>query len=207
MAAALTLAAATAAWVVAVRQMRGMDMGVETELGSFAFFASVWVAMMVAMMLPGAIPAVMRRARGGDRLRALPLFAGSYLGVWALVGLAVYVVYRPHGTAVAGAVTIAAGVYELTPLKRRCRRRCREDVGSGVGFGLSCVGSSIGLMAVLVALGAMSIVWMSAVAVLAAAQKLLPPQPSRDRALAVALVGFGLLILVAPGAAPGLGTM
>ena len=37
---AATLGLAAAAWVVAVRQMDGMDMGVATELGSFAFFVA-----------------------------------------------------------------------------------------------------------------------------------------------------------------------
>ncbi len=37
-----TLGLAAAFWVVAVRQMNGMDMGVATRLGSFALFAAVW---------------------------------------------------------------------------------------------------------------------------------------------------------------------
>jgi hypothetical protein len=47
-----TLGLAAASWVVAVRQMNGMDMGVATGLGSFAFFVALWVSMMAAMMLP-----------------------------------------------------------------------------------------------------------------------------------------------------------
>src|SRR5262249_42766919 len=99
MAAALpaTIGLAAASWVVAVWQLRGMDMGVATSLGSFAFFIAVWVAMMAAMMLPGAAPAVLRRAHASGRVRAVPLFIGSYLAVWALVGVAVYALYRPHG--------------------------------------------------------------------------------------------------------------
>jgi predicted metal-binding membrane protein len=68
-------------------------------------------------------------------VRAVPLFVGSYLAVWALVGIAVYALYQPHGTFAAGALTVAAGVYELTPLKRDCRRRCRQSVRSGFEFG------------------------------------------------------------------------
>jgi predicted metal-binding membrane protein len=139
-----TLGLAAASWVVAVRQMNGMDMGVATRLGSFAFFAVLWVPMMAAMMLPGAAPAVVRRAHASGRVRAVPLFVGSYLAVWALVGVAVYALYRPHGSLAAGAVAIAAGAYEFTPLKRHFRRRCRASAGSGFGFGLDCVGSSIG---------------------------------------------------------------
>ena len=67
---AVLLGLAGACWVVAIHQMNGMDMGTGTQLGSFGFFIAVWVAMMVAMMLPGAIPAVMRRANaGGGRAR------------------------------------------------------------------------------------------------------------------------------------------
>jgi hypothetical protein len=118
-----TLGLAAAFWIVAGRQMDGMDMGVATDLGSFAFFVAAWVPMMAAMMLPGAVPAVVRCARANGRLRAAPLFAGSYLAVWTAVGLAVYALYRPHVSSAAGVLTVAAGVYELTPLKRGCRRR------------------------------------------------------------------------------------
>jgi predicted metal-binding membrane protein len=133
--------------------MHGIDMGVATKLGSFSFFLTVWVLMMAAMMLPGAVPAVVRHARAFGGVRAVPLFVGSYLAAWALVGIAAYGVYRPHGTAAAGMVTIAAGVYELTPLKQYFRRCCRESVPSGLEYGVCCVGSSIGLMTMLVALG------------------------------------------------------
>src|SRR2546430_1250680 len=92
-----TLVLAAVSWVVAVRQMNGMDMGVSTQLGSFAFFVALWVSMMAAMMLPGAAPAVLRHVHAAGGVRAVPLFVGSYLAVWALLGVAVYAVYRPHG--------------------------------------------------------------------------------------------------------------
>jgi predicted metal-binding membrane protein len=198
----VTLGLATAAWFLAVRQMNGMDMGVATPLGSFVFFVALWVSMMAAMMLPGAVPAVLRRARAG--VRAVPVFVISYLAVWTLVGVGVFAVYRPHGTAAAGAVAIAAGLYELTPLKRHFRRRCRENVRSGVAFGIYCVGSSIGLMLSLVALSIMSVTWMSVIAVLVLVQKLLPPKTVIDAPLALAIVGLGILIVVAPSWVPGL---
>ncbi len=201
---AVTLGLVAACWVVSVWQMTGMDMGVATRLGSFGFFAAVWVAMMAAMMmLPGAVPAVARAARAGG-VRAVPLFAGSYLAVWALAGAVVFAACRPHGTTAAGAVTIAAGAYEFTPLKRHFRRRCRETAGSGLGFGLCCVGSSAGLMAMLVALGVMSAGWMAMIAVLVTAQKLLPPRAAIDVPLAAAITGLGILITVAPSSVPGL---
>jgi predicted metal-binding membrane protein len=198
-----TLGLAAASWVVAVRQMNGMDMGVATQLGSFASFVALWVAMMAAMMLPGAAPAVLRSAHARGVL-TVPLFIGSYLAVWTLVGVAVYTLYRPHGSFAAGALVIAAGVYELTPLKRHFRRRCRESVGSGFEFGLCCVGSSIGLMLILVALSVMSVTWMAVVAALVLAQKLLPAKAAIDLPLALAIVGLGLFIVITPSSVPGL---
>jgi predicted metal-binding membrane protein len=190
-----TLGLAGACWFLAVRQMSGMDMGAATELGSFSFFLAAWVPMMAAMMLPGAVPAVSRFVRARGRAQAAPLFAGSYLAVWALFGLAVYALYEPHGTTVAGALTIAAGLYELTPLKLDCRRRCQETVRSGFQFGVCCVGSSVGLMVMLLALGVMSVAWMAVVAVLVLAQKVLPPRASVDVPVAMAIVAVGILVL------------
>jgi len=167
-----------------------MDMGGATELGSFASFIGYWMPMMAAMMLPGAAPAVLR----SGRVQSMPLFVGSYLAVWALVGLAVYAVYRPHGALAAGALTVAAGLYELTWFKRACRRRCQEQVRSGAEFGLMCVGSSIGLMLIVVALGVMSITWMSLIAALVLAQKLLPEHRVVDVPVAVAIVALGIAV-------------
>ena len=198
-----TLGLAAACWVVAIWQMRGMDMGTATQLGSFGFFAAVWVVMMAAMMLPGAVPAVLRRTHAGG-LRAVPLFIGSYLAVWALVGVAVYTLYRAHGYVAAGAVVIAAGAYEVTPLKLHFRRRCRDYLRSGFRFGLCCAGSSIGLMAMLVALGVMSVTWMSVIAVLVLAQKVLPPKAAVDVPLAIAIVALGIWIILSPSSVPGL---
>ena len=199
-----TLGLAAASWVIAVWQMDGMDMGVATRLGSFASFIAVWVVMMAAMMLPGAAPAVLRRAQATGGVRAVPLFIGSYLAVWALVGAAAYALYRPHGSVAAGVVVIAAGAYEFTPLKRHFRRRCRDSVRSGWGFGLCCAGSSIGLMAMVVALGVMSVTWMSVIAVLVLGQKLLPAKAAVDVSLALAIVGLGIWVVLAPSSVPGL---
>jgi predicted metal-binding membrane protein len=199
-----TLGLAAASWVIAVWQMDGMDMGVATRLGSFASFIAVWVVMMAAMMLPGAAPAVLRRAQASGGVRTVPLFIESYLAVWALVGAAVSALYRPHGSVAAGVVVIAAGAYEFTPLKRHFRRRCRESARSGFGYGLCCAGSSIGLMAMLVALGVMSITWMVVIAVLVLGQKLLPAKAAVDVPLALAIVGLGIWVVLAPSSVPGL---
>src|SRR5580658_813978 len=92
LAAALGLAAAC--WAAAAWLMAGMDMGVATRPGAFGFFAAVWVTMMAAMMLPGAAPAVVRYARMTGRVRAALPFAGSYLAIWALIGIVTYAVDR-----------------------------------------------------------------------------------------------------------------
>jgi predicted metal-binding membrane protein len=199
-----TLALPVGLWLVSVRQMDGMDMGVATELGSFPSFVALWLTMMGAMMLPGATPAVLRCAHSGRRGGTVPLFVGSYLAVWTLVGVAVYAVYRPHGTAVAGGVAIAAGIYEIAPLKRHFREQCRQGSHSGLEFGLCCVGSSMGLMLLFVALGVMSVLWMAVIALLIAAQKLLPPRTAIDVPVTLAILGLGVLILVAPSSVPGL---
>src|SRR5436853_368294 len=108
------------------------------------------------------------------------------------------------GLAAAGALVIAAGVYELTRLKQHCRRCCRESAGSGFAFGLYCVGSSIGLMVMLVALGVMSITWMLVIAVMVLVQKVLPAKPAIDVPVALAITVLGMLIVVAPALVPGL---
>jgi predicted metal-binding membrane protein len=73
-----------------------------------------------------------------------------------------------------------------------------------VRFGLSCFGSSVGLMVMLLALGAMSVGWMSVVAVLILEQKLLPPRASIDASFGLAIVALGIFAVQAPSAVPGL---
>lgn len=168
-----TIGLATLSWIISIRQMKGMEMGIETPIGSFTSFILIWILMMAAMMLPGAASATVRKARRGGRIGDVLLFIVSYLSVWALFGLPVYALYRPHGTLVAGLITIAAALYEFTPLKKSFRRRCQNNQ-SGFEFGLSCVGSSLGLMVMQVTLGFMSISWMLVTAALIFAQKLMP---------------------------------
>ena len=197
-----TLGIAAACWAVTVRQASGMDMGVATALGPFATFLGLWSIMMAAMMLPAAGPAVVRRARAG--LRHVPLFLASYLAVWTVAGLVAYLLYRPHGTLAAGLAVIAAGLYELTPAKRRCRRYCRERAGSGFEYGLHCLGSSAGLMLALVALGPMSLTWMAVVGAVVLEQKLGPGRPAIDVPVALLIVAFGALTLLPAGSVPAL---
>ncbi len=164
--------------------------GMSTAMG----MGLVSIPAMAAMMLPSAAPAIARRARDHDGALAAPLFAGSYLVIWALIALAVTVVYRPPGTVLAAALIVGAGLYELTPLKRECRRRCRERVRSGARFGVYCLGSSIGLMVVLIALDPMSVPLMCGIGALVLAQKLLAPHPVVDVTLALLIVAIGIAV-------------
>jgi predicted metal-binding membrane protein len=146
--AALVLGGALAAWVVAIRQMRGMDGGPGTDLGTLGWYVGVWVTMMAAMMLPSALPMVLLFDRvAGERARrhvpgvATSLFVAGYLAVWTLYGLAAYGVYRivaglhldvltwsRAGPYLTGALIVVAGAYELTPLKDVCLRHCRSPL-------------------------------------------------------------------------------
>jgi predicted metal-binding membrane protein len=179
-------------WVVTIPRMSGMDMGVASTLGSFPFFVSVWVPMMAAMMLPGLVPSAMRLAGSSRAALDFPRYVGSYLGVWALFGVLVFALYRPHGTATAAAIAIAAGAYELTPMKRRFREMCRDRSSSGLSLGLCCVGASAGLMLMMVAYGAMSLEWMVGIAGVVLLQKLVPPRALIDVPVALAIIGFGI---------------
>jgi predicted metal-binding membrane protein len=201
---AVTLALAGAGWAAAARLMNGMDMGIATQPGAFGLFTTVWVTMMAAMMLPGAAPAFARHARRSATIWAAVPFAASYLAIWTLAGVVAYALDRPHGSLAAGAVVIAAGAYELTPVKRHFRRRCHQDAGSGLGYGLCCAGSSAGLMAMLVALDVMSLFWMAVIAVPACAQKLLPAKAAIDVPVGLAITGLGVVIVIAPSLVPGL---
>lgn len=214
-------AAALAAWVVTVDRMRGMDEGPGTDLGGLRWYLGVWVTMTAAMMLPTAAPAARDVARRAARVPTV-LFAAGYLAVWTVYGLAAYGVYRlassldieqlawdRDGPYAAGVVIVAAGLYELTPLKRRSLRRCRTAASgdafrSGLTHGRDCVGCSGALMAVLFVLGVMSLFWMAVVTVVIFAEKVLPPGPRLAPAVAVALVALGIWVAVSPATVPGL---
>ena len=190
-----TIGLGAVGWIVAVPRMSGMDMGTATTLGSFPFFLSAWVPMMAAMMLPGTAPSVLRVAAASRRLLDVTRHVASYLGVWSIAGVVVFVMYRPHGTAVAGAITAAAGFYELTPVKGRLRRICRDRSMPGWQLGLCCLGSSGGLMLVMVALGAMSLTWMAVVAGVLMIQKFVAPRGVVDVPVGLTIVALGLLLL------------
>jgi predicted metal-binding membrane protein len=210
------------AWAVTVERMQGMDAGPGTDLGGLGWYLGIWVTMTAAMMLPSEAPATLLVARVTRGLPTL-LFLAGYLAVWTAYGLAAYGLFRlvtsfdagwlawdEGGAYVAGGVILAAGIYELTPLKQLCLRRCRGPHSEGPAFrsglanGLYCVGCSGGLMAVLFALGVMSLVWMVVVAAVIFVEKVLPQGLRLSRVVAIALLAFGIWVAFSPSTVPGL---
>jgi predicted metal-binding membrane protein len=201
----LLLGSAVIAWAVTVERMGGMDAGPGTDLGGLGWYLGIWVTMTVAMMLPSAL----RVARG------LPFVAG-YLGAWTAFGLAAYGLFRlvtsfdtgwlawdRGGPYVAGGAIVAAGIYELTPLKQHCLHRCRTPAGrGGLVHGVDCVGCCLGLMAALFALGVMSLFWMAVVAGVIFAEKVLLYGLRVSRIVALALVALGIAVAVSPASVP-----
>ena len=136
-------------------------------------------------MLPGTLPAA--RLVGGSRSSLdAGLFLLGYTVLWLVLGLLGFVVLSPFAPAVgeigAGALLVAAALYELSPLKDACLRRCRSPVrllfrpsfASGILHGLDCAGCCAVLMGLMVALGLMSIWWSMVLAVVVTAQKAAP---------------------------------
>ena len=236
---ALLLAGALVAWIVTVDRMRGMDAGPGTDLGGLGWFLGIWVTMMAAMMLPSVAPmtllfARIARERRGRGRAFVPtwVFLAGYLGAWTVYGLAAYGLFRlvttlgadrlawDHaGPYVAGGAILAAGLYQLTPLKEVCLRHCRGPMHyllhgwregrlgalvMGAEHGLYCVGCCWGLMVALFAVGVMSLFWMAVVAAVIFAEKVLPYGLRLSRAFSVALVALGIWLAVAPGGVPGL---
>jgi predicted metal-binding membrane protein len=198
------LGLAAASWTISIASMSGMNMGVATDLGSLGHFLPLWVTMMAAMMLPSVAAPLLRQSSIDSGARTVPAFLLGYLAVWAAIGLLAYAAYRPHGSTVAGAVVIAAGMYELTPVKRRCREQCLTGSRSGLTFGIACFGSSVGLMSVLLAISPMSLVWMAVIAAVIVAQKVFSAAWLVDIPLALAIVGLGGWILADPSTVPAL---
>ena len=224
---------AGAAWWWTVAEMRGMDDGPWTTLGTFGWFLVTWVVMMTAMMFPSVAPTIALYARMTSGSRLLPLaFVCGYLVTWAVAGVGAFVIglaasrvvgdalsWGRAGRPIAGATLLLAAVYELTPLKNVCLGKCRSPLGfllgswrdgwsgalrMGAKNGAWCVGCCWALMASLFALGVMSVTWMAVVAGLIAVEKVLPWRRSATYGTALVLVGLGTLILVAPGVLPGL---
>jgi predicted metal-binding membrane protein len=233
---ALLFALAAAGWWWTAREMRDMDGGPWTELGTLSWFLGVWVVMMAAMMFPSVAPtvALYSKLKQTGALGAPLLFTAGYLLVWSAVGLLAYALARLGGQLfgdvlawenagrwVAGATLLVAAAYELTLLKDVCLGKCRTPLGfllgswkeglsgairMGARHGTWCVGCCWALMASLFALGVMSVVWMAVVAGLIAFEKLIPSRRVATYGTAALLLVLGAVMLAAPDAIPALTT-
>jgi len=187
-----------------------LTMGDEMPMG-FGLWIGAWTVMMAAMMLPSTSPLVLLYARQSTAMSSALLTAG-YVAVWAAVGLAAYgfdMRLPDPSNRVVGAVLIAAGLYQLTPLKTACLKRCRNPadflvthwrrgrVGAlrlGVEHGAYCVGCCWALMGVLIVAGSMSLAWVVAIALVVAGEKLLPAGQLFGRLGGVGLLVAGIVV-------------
>lgn len=196
---------------------------------SFAAFLLAWVVMMVAMMLPAVAPVVRLYARAAERGRAapIPVFLTGYLLVWSAAGIPGYLAWRAlmdplmmgerWAGRLAGAVFVAAALYQVSPLKDVCLRHCRSPmslflqakgslsrpataVTTGAQHGLYCLGCCWVLMACLVAVGTMNPLAMAALAAVIFLEKNLPWGAAVARLVAVLLLALGGWLLLSPTA-------
>ncbi len=152
--ASLLLALAATAWIVlwvwdASPYGRYLHHDTPTGLGTpleLGLFVTGWTLMIVAMMLPTAIPLVVTfRAIVGRRRRPgllVVLAVLGYLAIWTVVGLAAWIGDRAihatvdaipwlstHPQVVLAATFAVAGVYQFSALKYRCLDECRSPLG------------------------------------------------------------------------------
>ena len=238
--AGLLVIAASAWFAVAwLRPAMANDGRMLTMGMGFPLFLGTWSLMMAAMMLPTVSPMVdafvrvqsNRRAAGSAYVSTLAFIAG-YLLVWCSLGVVAFTLARwledaamdrewlmENGARLGGLLIAAAGVYQLSPLKRICLGRCRTPmsfvatswrdggvgaVRMGVKHGAYCLGCCWLLFAILFPLGIMNIAVMAAVTALIFVEKVLPEGFRAAMVAGVLLIGYGALVLVVPDALPGL---
>ena len=214
-------------------EMRSAEMASPSDAAAYLASAFVmWFLMMIAMMLPSAAPMIMlygglaRAAREGQAVLApTSIFAGAYLTVWggfsALAALAQWQLVRSGAVSeinlafgdqrVCGALLIAAGLYQATPLKRVCLQNCRSPMSFlmrfwrpgwagaarlGLTHGIYCLGCYALLMALLFVFGVMNLVWVAALALFVLSEKVLRIGPRIGAAAAVVSALVGLVMVV-----------
>jgi predicted metal-binding membrane protein len=193
----------------------------------------MWWVMMVAMMLPGAAPvillfaAVNRQQRdSGHPCVATSAFALGYLAAWA--GFSLVAVILQWGFELTGILSpmlvvanatfgacllLAAGVYQLTPIKHACLGQCRSPLGflathwrrgargalrMGLLHGAFCVGCCWFLMGLMFVGGVMNLYWMAGLALLVLCEKTVPAGHWLGAATGVALLVWGAGMLALP---------
>jgi predicted metal-binding membrane protein len=195
----------------------------------------MWWIMMMAMMLPSAAPmillfAVINRKQRDKGAPYVPtgIFAAGYLLVWGAFSLVA--VSTQWGLERSGLLSstmastsvllgatllIAAGVYQLTPLKHACLRHCRSpfafivqhwrlgDLGAlrmGIEHGAFCAGCCWFLMALLFYGGIMNLYWIIGLALYVLLEKTIPAGHWLGRLAGILLIGWGgaLMLVVVP---------
>jgi predicted metal-binding membrane protein len=201
----------------------GMDAGMHAmrapPLGALVL---MWWLMMLAMMLPSAAPAILlygrvRETRGGDAM--IPptwMFLGAYLVAWLLFSIvaasAQHALIGPsmalEGRWAAAAILVAAGLYQLSPLKNACLGQCRSPaqflsrhwrpgasgaIRLGLRHGAYCVGCCWMLMALLFVGGVMNFAWIAALTLIVGVERLLPRGEQFAQVAGVALIAWGVV--------------
>jgi predicted metal-binding membrane protein len=191
-------------------------------------FLTAWMLMTAAMMLPSAMPLLVSLDRIAQNLSSrhqIPIFAAlAYLGVWGLVGIAVWIAGAVSGTYVlpranaqvvsglAGACLVLAGLYGLSPLASACLRACRRPFGFlarnwrgatkarmqaariGAAYGVSCVGCCVPMLGIMFVVGMANIAIVIAMGVLMVIMKTSMVGPRVANLLSIALIGVGLAV-------------
>jgi predicted metal-binding membrane protein len=133
------------------------------------------------------------------------------LGQWALQAMALL---SPHtlevGPVLGGALLVAAGLYQMTPLKYACLARCQTPLGflvtewregrrgalvMGLRHGAYCAGCCWLLMALLFAAGVMHLGWVAAIAAFVLLEKLLPAGRLAPLVTGGALLAWGVVVI------------
>jgi predicted metal-binding membrane protein len=235
---------AAAAWAVLVWQSEGLDTEhmdhvemLTTMDMRAALFLAIWAAMMVAIMFPTAAPMILTFARvqAGRRQQGKPvvptwIFTGTYLALWVAFGALAYgaavaaqelaeqsMWFMDNMARIGGGVLMAAGVYQLTPLKNICLSKCRSPlsfilgawrdgyggaVRMGLEHGLYCIGCCWLFFLIIFPLGMMNIAVLAAITALIFAEKSLRFGHQARVAAAALLVAYGALVAFVPDALP-----
>ncbi|MCS6924409.1 MAG: DUF2182 domain-containing protein [Candidatus Binatia bacterium] len=206
-----------------------MTMGTPFSLTNGLLYVALWGVMMMAMMLPATAPlaGLCRTIARRQQEQGLPwtpswVFVSGYIVLWTLTGGVAYAadlaiqslprtfpVLQTYAQVIAGGTLVAAGLYQLTPLKDRCLSQCRSPLGfllsnwrdgslgafrMGLQHGAYCLGCCWSLMVVLFVVGTMNLVWMGVLATVIFVEKLLPYGVTVSKVAGLALIGFGLLV-------------
>ena len=169
---------------------------------------AMWTLMVVAMMLPSALPAVSHVAANSlrwRRRRAMATFVGVYLSIWIAFGALVLAASAAlsgvdGARGLAGALALAA-VWQMTAQKRRALRDCHRPsplpprgrpATAGVARfalvnGSACVRSCWAMMLAAAVATSASTVCMIAIAGIVTAEKLAQRPRRATRASAVVL--------------------